>query len=151
MPTEESQIPGSPDYEITGSPDMKFSDDSIFGRAIHTPGHSPGSTCYYFPSLNLLSTGDTLFQQSIGRTDLWGSDFAQLKRSVQEKLYTLPGETLIIPGHGGKTKIHLEAEVGSSCRMTLDMASTFHSIAVQPVRQGPEIRRKQRRQLAKGL
>lgn len=46
----------------------------------------------------------------IGRTDLWGSSFPQLKHSVQTKLYTLPGETWIVPGHGGKTKIHLEAE-----------------------------------------
>lgn len=112
LPLEPQQIPGPPDFEITGSPQLKWKDGTVFGKVIHTPGHSPGSQCFYFESLAMVSTGDTLFQQSIGRTDLWGSDFAQLKQSVQERLYTLPGETWCIPGHGGKTKIHLEAEVG---------------------------------------
>lgn len=80
------------------------------GRAIHTPGHSPGSCCFYFPADDLLCSGDTLFRQSVGRTDLMGGDSAALVRSIQEKLYTLPGSTLVIPGHGPTTDIEFETK-----------------------------------------
>ncbi|KAI9029192.1 metallo-beta-lactamase family protein [Hyaloraphidium curvatum] len=110
LPMEESQIPGPPDVEIAGDADVLLGDGTAIGRALHTPGHSPGSTCYHFPSISLLASGDTLFQQSVGRTDLWGSDFEQMSESIRTRLYTLPGQTWVIPGHGGKTKIHLEAK-----------------------------------------
>lgn len=78
------------------------------GIAIHTPGHSPGSTCYYFPPIKTLCSGDTLFQFSIGRTDLWGSSYETIINSIQNKLYTLPGDTIVIPGHGPSTSIKVE-------------------------------------------
>jgi hydroxyacylglutathione hydrolase len=73
---------------------------------IHTPGHTPGSTTFHLESdRNILFTGDTLFMQSIGRTDLWGGDYEEILRSIQRKLMTFDDDTLVIPGHGGSTTI----------------------------------------------
>lgn len=68
-------------------------------RVIETPGHSPGSICLYMPEQNILFSGDTLFQYGFGRTDFDGGSVSQLKDSLQ-KLFTLPAETKILPGHG---------------------------------------------------
>ncbi|MCS7149313.1 MAG: MBL fold metallo-hydrolase [Caldimicrobium sp.] len=68
-------------------------------RVIHTPGHSPGSICFYAERDGLLFTGDTLFVEGIGRADLPGGDFRVLLRSIRERLFTLPEETVIYPGH----------------------------------------------------
>jgi hydroxyacylglutathione hydrolase len=78
------------------------------GLVFHTPGHSPGSICFYFPPLNLLCSGDTLFRQSIGRSDLMGGNSADLVKSIQNKLYSLPEDTIVIPGHGEQTSIGFE-------------------------------------------
>lgn len=75
---------------------------------LHTPGHSPGSVCYYSAKDKLLLSGDTLFAGSIGRTDLSGGDYDQLMQSIQAKLLALPGETDVIPGHGQPTTIARE-------------------------------------------
>lgn len=82
---------------------------------LHTPGHTPGSVCFLFDGmkiggkeLRLLCAGDTLFAGSIGRTDLWGGDFDQIIASIRERLLTLPGETVVIPGHGPQTTIARE-------------------------------------------
>ena len=77
-------------------------------RVIHTPGHTPGSVCYYAPADNLLLSGDTLFAGSIGRTDLAGGDYDLLMASIKDKLLNLPGETDVIPGHGQPTTIARE-------------------------------------------
>lgn len=80
----------------------------LFGKEIkfiHTPGHSPGSICIYFD--NYLLTGDTLFAGSVGRTDLIGGSMEQLLNSLK-KIATLPPDTVVLPGHGPKTKIGLE-------------------------------------------
>lgn len=77
-------------------------------RVLHTPGHSPGSVCYWFPSDNLLLSGDTLFAGSIGRSDLAGGDYDQLMASIREKLLVLPGEADVIPGHGQPTTLARE-------------------------------------------
>ena len=82
--------------------------DGVVGRVIHTPGHSPGSSCLYFPSMGLLINGDTLFQGSYGRTDLWGGNMAELRHSIKTKLFTLPDDTKVIAGHGGPTTIGRE-------------------------------------------
>jgi glyoxylase-like metal-dependent hydrolase (beta-lactamase superfamily II) len=86
---------------------------SLRGRALHTPGHSPGSTCFHFQQLEtsgLLLAGDTLFRRSVGRTDLWGGDFGQLRTAIQTRLYTLHPATCVVPGHGPQTTIGDELE-----------------------------------------
>jgi hydroxyacylglutathione hydrolase len=78
---------------------------SIEAHVLHTPGHTPGSISLYLPVEGKLIAGDTLFQGSIGRTDLPGGDTAQIGRSIRGKLYTLPEDTIVFPGHGGTTTI----------------------------------------------
>jgi len=78
------------------------------GVSIHTPGHTPGSMCFYFASEKLLLSGDTLFHTSVGRTDLPGGDGDAIVRSIQERLYTLPDDTKVIPGHNDFTSIGFE-------------------------------------------
>ena len=74
--------------------------------AIHTPGHTPGSTCFLLSAdRDILFTGDTLFAQSIGRTDLWGGSQPQIITSIQKKLLTFKDDTLVIAGHGESTTI----------------------------------------------
>ena len=70
-----------------------------------TPGHSAGGSCFYFPELKLVISGDTLFAGSVGRTDLPGGSFAVLEKSIREKLLTLPEDTFVYPGHGPRTTI----------------------------------------------
>ena len=70
-----------------------------------TPGHSPGSVCLYCEAQNFLIGGDVLFYESIGRTDLPGGNHEQLLQSIQEKLFVLPDETIVYPGHGPETTI----------------------------------------------
>ena len=76
--------------------------------ALHTPGHTQGSVSIWIPSENKLIAGDTLFRDSIGRTDLPGGDSRQILRSIQEKLLPLPEDAVVIPGHGGPTTIGRE-------------------------------------------
>ncbi len=71
---------------------------SVNLRVIHTPGHSPGSVCFYDQEKHLF-TGDTLFVGAVGRADLPGGDFQQMLRSIKEKILPLPEETIICPGH----------------------------------------------------
>lgn len=84
--------------------------DSILhnGQVIHTPGHTQGSVCLYWPDISLLCTGDTLFLGSVGRTDLYGGSQQQLIHSIQNKLYTLSDTTLCLPGHMSYTSIGYE-------------------------------------------
>jgi glyoxylase-like metal-dependent hydrolase (beta-lactamase superfamily II) len=73
---------------------------------IHTPGHTPGSLTFVLPGdRNILFTGDTLFQNSIGRTDLWGGSYPQIISSIQRKLLTFDDDSLVIAGHGRSTTI----------------------------------------------
>ena len=75
---------------------------------LHTPGHTQGSLSLYIPSAQKLIAGDTLFRDSIGRTDLPGGDGRQILRSIHQKLLTLPDETVVFPGHGETTTIGRE-------------------------------------------
>lgn len=82
-----------------GEIEMKF---------FHTPGHSPGGMCILCD--NVLFSGDTLFQQSVGRTDFEGSSYEDLKKSIKEKIFTLPDDTQVLPGHMGPTNVKFEKE-----------------------------------------
>ena len=79
-------------------------------HVLHTPGHTPGSLCLWIPSEMKLVAGDTLFRESVGRTDLPGGDAHAIVRSIREKLFTLPENTVVIPGHGRTTTIAHERE-----------------------------------------
>lgn len=74
-------------------------------KIIYTPGHSPGGISIYIESENVVFSGDTLFQGSVGRTDFDGGSMAVLARSIREKLYSLPDNTIVYSGHGPPTTI----------------------------------------------
>jgi len=82
----------------------------IHGIAMHTPGHTEGSTCLYFPSEKKLIAGDTLFAGSIGRTDLPGGSFNKIITSLHDRVLALPDETVVVPGHGPLTTIGEERD-----------------------------------------
>ena len=77
---------------------------------IHTPGHTPGSVCFYAPAEHKLIAGDTLFFRSVGRTDLPGGDPRALIASIRTRLWPLPDETEVYPGHGPATRISEERQ-----------------------------------------
>jgi glyoxylase-like metal-dependent hydrolase (beta-lactamase superfamily II) len=77
-------------------------------RVLFTPGHTPGGCCYYFPYEDVVFSGDTLFQMSVGRTDFKGGSMSQIVHSIQEKLMVLPDGTTVYPGHGEETTIGTE-------------------------------------------
>ncbi|MDE5977187.1 MAG: MBL fold metallo-hydrolase [Turicibacter sp.] len=77
-------------------------------KVFHVPGHTKGSLCYYFEQADVVFTGDTLFKQSIGRTDFIYGNHDQLLRGIRQKLLTLPLHTLVYPGHGDCTTIEDE-------------------------------------------
>jgi glyoxylase-like metal-dependent hydrolase (beta-lactamase superfamily II) len=83
---------------------------SLTANVMHTPGHTEGSVCLYFPAERLLIAGDTLFARSIGRTDLPGGSHEKIMRSLHDRVMTLPDETVVIPGHGQTTTIGEERE-----------------------------------------
>ena len=82
---------------------LPLGEESI--QVLHVPGHSPGGLAFYLPQSGLLISGDTIFNGSVGRTDLWGGDMAQLINSIREKILPLPDETVIASGHGPTTTI----------------------------------------------
>jgi len=83
---------------------------SLPAEVLHTPGHTPGSICLFFPEQHLLLAGDTLFAGSIGRTDLPGGDGRQILRSLRDRLLVLPDATRVLPGHGVETTIGEERQ-----------------------------------------
>ncbi|PIP95733.1 MAG: MBL fold metallo-hydrolase [Bdellovibrio sp. CG12_big_fil_rev_8_21_14_0_65_39_13] len=94
-------------------PDLKE-----FLKCFHTPGHTPGSCCFYTEGLEtpLLMSGDTLFRGSIGRTDLPGGDSDLILSSIKKELYQLPEETMVITGHGPMTRIFEEKKTNPFVR-----------------------------------
>ena len=77
---------------------------------LETPGHSPGSICFYCKEQSFMISGDVLFEDSIGRTDLPGGDYDTLIQSIKSQLFLLPDETVIHPGHGRSTTIGREKQ-----------------------------------------
>lgn len=95
--------------------DLLPSEDVRFGpfrmQARFTPGHAPGHLSFYFPNEGLVLSGDALFRESIGRTDLPGGDYELLQESIRTQLMTLPDETIVYSGHGPKTSIAHERKL----------------------------------------
>jgi len=83
---------------------------ALVAQVIHTPGHTEGSVCLYFPAEKKLIAGDTLFAGSIGRTDLPGGSFEKIIDSLHDKVMALPDDTVVVPGHGPLTTIGEERE-----------------------------------------
>jgi glyoxylase-like metal-dependent hydrolase (beta-lactamase superfamily II) len=93
-----------PDILLNDGDEIPLGDRAV--KVIHTPGHTKGGICILVDGI--LITGDTLFQGSIGRTDLYGGDFDTLMISIVEKLMILPDDTVVYPGHGGPSTIGVE-------------------------------------------
>ena len=91
---------------INDGDSFKIGSDEI--KVIAVPGHSPGGIALYCPAENWVITGDSLFQSSIGRTDLPGGNHQQLVEAVRTRLLTLPQQTVVYPGHGPSTTIEAE-------------------------------------------
>lgn len=85
-------------------------------RVIHTPGHTAGGLCYYISEAGLLFSGDTLFAESVGRTDFPTGSMSLLIRSIKEKLLKLPDETKVFPGHGESTSVGYEKKYNPYCQ-----------------------------------
>ena len=100
----EANPPTPPGLPLSDGEAIRFGESAL--RAIHTPGHTPGSTCFLLEGDDpVLFSGDTLFRRSIGRTDLWGGDTEAILSSIRGRLFSLPAATPVICGHGPGTTI----------------------------------------------
>ena len=90
-------------HYVTDGEIIRFGNTEL--KAISVPGHSPGSMVYYCEKESCLFSGDTLFKGSIGRADLEGGNFDDLRESIMSRLFVLPDNTVVYPGHGNETSI----------------------------------------------
>jgi glyoxylase-like metal-dependent hydrolase (beta-lactamase superfamily II) len=97
-----------PEKYLDENEDLKLGETAL--KFLFTPGHTPGEFCIFIPDIKTCITGDVLFFDSIGRTDLWGGNYETLMKSINDKLLTLPDETIIYPGHGDKSTIGREKQ-----------------------------------------
>lgn len=104
---KEEELPDKPDVFLKEDDEIMLNGKSI-ARVIHTPGHSKGSVTFYFPKEKVAIVGDTLFKESVGRSDLWGGDGTVLRTAIRDKIYPLGDDTCIIPGHGPTTTVAYE-------------------------------------------
>lgn len=95
--------------EISEATTLKLGETSI--QVLHTPGHTPGGVSYYIPEGRIVLTGDTLFRMGIGRTDLPGGDYQQELDSISQKIFTLPADTKVLPGHGPESTVGEEIDM----------------------------------------
>ena len=100
--------PPKPDEFITEETKLSLGKSEL--KFLFTPGHTPGEYCIYFENEKICISGDVLFNESIGRTDLWGGDYNTLISSIQNKLLVLPDEVKIYPGHGESSTIGYEKQ-----------------------------------------
>jgi len=82
----------------------------------HVPGHCPGSILLYVAEAKIAFTGDAIFEGSVGRTDLPNGNWPQLLKSIREQIYTLPDDTVLLPGHGGSTSVGQEKQTNPYAR-----------------------------------
>ncbi len=104
----------TPDELLRDGQELTLAGFSI--RVIATPGHTKGSCCYFFPEDRFLMSGDTLFEESVGRTDFPTGSAAMLVRSIREKLFVLPDDTPVYSGHGEPTTIEHEKRFNPAAR-----------------------------------
>lgn len=107
----ETDAPGKIDSPLLDEEEFSLSAGQKNGvQTLHTPGHTPGSCCFYLglADIPILLSGDTLFQNSIGRTDLPGGDHPTILRSIKNRLYRLDGDIQVITGHGPMTTLGIE-------------------------------------------
>ena len=95
------------DVDLEGMQSISFGQSEL--QIISTPGHTPGHVAFYEPNAKILFTGDTLFRESIGRTDLPGGDYSWIMKSILEKIMPLGDEVKVYPGHGETTDIGHES------------------------------------------
>jgi glyoxylase-like metal-dependent hydrolase (beta-lactamase superfamily II) len=115
---QQCQMFGIP-YTPVPAPDHWIEDEEELecgGSCIHTPGHTPGSTSFYFEDASLLIAGDTLFLGSVGRTDFPGGDANLLRKSIKERIYQLDESAVVVPGHGPETSIGQEMRFNAFVR-----------------------------------
>lgn len=105
MGFETQTLPAIDGY-LDDNQEIQIGSESI--KILHCPGHADGSVCLYSTAHNFVLTGDVLFFQSIGRTDLPGGNYETLLNSIKTKLLTLPPDTKVFPGHGDSTSIEYE-------------------------------------------
>lgn len=96
------------DILVSDGDELKVGDVTL--KFIHTPGHTEGGMCIYVKEAKALFSGDTLFRQSIGRTDFPGGSYKEIMDSIRKKLFLLPDDTNVFPGHMGMTSIAFEKE-----------------------------------------
>lgn len=96
------------DILVSDGDELKAGDVTL--KFIHTPGHTEGGMCIYVKEAKALFSGDTLFRQSIGRTDFPGGSYKEIMDSIRKKLFLLPDDTNVFPGHMGMTSIGFEKE-----------------------------------------
>lgn len=116
MPSLKQQLAGlgiakhfeeiEPGRFIEDNEEIRFGKSTL--KALLTPGHSPASLSFYDSESGVVFTGDALFQGTVGRTDLWGGDYKTLLSSIKERLFTLPDNTAIYPGHESPSTIGIE-------------------------------------------
>ena len=102
--------PGKVEIDASLGGSDRVTAGGLTADVMHTPGHTEGSICLYFPAEKKLIAGDTLFAGSIGRTDLPGGSFPKILDSLHEKVLALPDDTVVIPGHRSSTTIGEERE-----------------------------------------
>ncbi len=100
-------LPAAVDIDLEQTPEIRFGQTVL--QVIATPGHTPGHVALYEPQTKTLFTGDTLFRESIGRTDLPGGDYSWIMRSILERIIPLGDEVIVRPGHGAETTIGHES------------------------------------------
>jgi hydroxyacylglutathione hydrolase len=108
--------PATPDEYLEEGNEVTFGNQNF--TILFVPGHAPGHVAFYNEKAKVLIGGDVLFRNSIGRTDLPGGDFDTLIKSIHEKLFTLPDDVTVYPGHGPETTIGFEKKTNPFCAVT---------------------------------
>jgi glyoxylase-like metal-dependent hydrolase (beta-lactamase superfamily II) len=113
----EGYTEAEPDHFISEGEELKFGSTTF--KILFLPGHSPGHVGFYQEEKKIILSGDVLFDSSIGRTDLPGGNYETLMQSIQQKLFSLPSEVIVYPGHGIPTTIGKEKVSNPFCALSL--------------------------------